>query len=141
MAVDRGWVDFDFGHSSLLVQFSLGRWEFGRIAWAAGQEGGTLRSKSTQPRSTTTRFTPEIYSEEHTSRIFRQSSNPISGFSMMEQVRLCAVWPMENWLGSSMNHIQGWITVGICYWHASQNRSLVHPVGLCTTSLRFAKVY
>ena len=48
----------------------------------------------------------EIYSEEHTSSIFRQSSNPASGFSMMEQFRLCAVWPMENWLGSSMNHIQ-----------------------------------
>ena len=26
--------------------------------------------------------------------------------SMMEQARLCAVWPMENWLGSSWNHIQ-----------------------------------
>ena len=25
--------------------------------------------------------------------IFRQSSNPLSGFSMTEQVRLCAVWP------------------------------------------------
>ena len=22
---------------------------------------------------------------------------------MMEQVRLCTVWPMENWLGSSLN--------------------------------------
>ena len=43
--------------------------------------------------------------------IFRQSSNPVCGFSMMEQVRLCAVWPMENWLGCSLNHIQGWTTV------------------------------
>ena len=25
---------------------------------------------------------------------------------MIEQVRLCAVWTTENWLGSSMNHIQ-----------------------------------
>ena len=33
---------------------------------------------------------------------------------MMEQVRLCAVWPMENWLGSSMNHIQGWMTFSEC---------------------------
>ena len=32
----------------------------------------------------------------HTSSIFRQSSNPVSGFSMMEQVRLCAVWPTER---------------------------------------------
>ena len=49
----------------------------------------------------------EIYSEEHTSSIFRQSSNPVCGCSMMEQVRLCAVWPMENWLGSPMNRTQG----------------------------------
>ena len=76
---------------------------------------------------------PEISSEEHESSIFRQSSNPVSGFSMMEQVRLCAVWPTENWLGSSMNHIQGWNTVWICYWHARQNRSLPHF--LCSFSL------
>ena len=24
---------------------------------------------------------------------------------------LCVVWGMENWLGSSKNHMQGWITV------------------------------
>ena len=39
--------------------------------------------------------------------ILRQSSNPVSvcGFSMMEQVRLCAVWPRENWdrLGNRQN--------------------------------------
>ena len=28
-------------------------------------------------------------SEEHTSSIFRQSSNPVSGFSMMEQALCC----------------------------------------------------
>ena len=42
-------------------------------------------------------------------RVHRQSSNPVCGFSMMEQVRLCAVWSTENWHGSSMNHILGWI--------------------------------
>ena len=56
-----------------------------------------------------------LYSEflvlKHASRILGHSSNPVFGFSMMEQVRLCAVWPTENWLGSSMNHIQGWRTV------------------------------
>ena len=36
------------------------------------------------------------------SSIFRQSSNPVCGFSMMKQVRLFAVLPTENWLGSSM---------------------------------------
>ena len=34
---------------------------------------------------------------KHASSIFRQSSNPVCGFSRMEQVRLCAVWPMA-WL-------------------------------------------
>ena len=33
---------------------------------------------------------------KHDSRILRQSSNPVCGYSMMEQVRLCAVWPTEN---------------------------------------------
>ena len=35
---------------------------------------------------------------------------PVCCFSMMVQVRrLCDVRPTENWLGSSMNHIQGWL--------------------------------
>ena len=34
---------------------------------------------------------------------------------MMEQVRLCALWPMENWLGLSLNQIQGWTTVRESY--------------------------
>ena len=33
----------------------------------------------------------------------------------MEQVRLGAVWPVENRLGSSLNHIQGWTTVRESY--------------------------
>ena len=45
------------------------------------------------------------------SNIFRQSYNPVCGFSMMKQVRLCTVWPTENWIASSLNHIQGWMTV------------------------------
>ena len=38
---------------------------------------------------------------KHDSSILRQSSNPVCGFSMMEQARLCAVWPTErelSWL-------------------------------------------
>ena len=34
----------------------------------------------------------------HDSSILRQSPDPACGFSMMEQVMLCAVWPMENWI-------------------------------------------
>ena len=34
---------------------------------------------------------------------------------MMEQVRLCVVWPTENWLGSSLNQILGWMTVRESY--------------------------
>ena len=40
----------------------------------------------------------DIVSLKHASSIFRQSSNPVSGFSMMEQVRPCAVLLTENWL-------------------------------------------
>ena len=47
-----------------------------------------------------------IYSKGHASSIFRQSSNPGCGFS-----RLSAVWPMENWLVSSMNHRVGSLSV------------------------------
>ena len=28
---------------------------------------------------------------------------------MLEQVRRCSVWPGENWFGSSLNQIQGWV--------------------------------
>ena len=43
---------------------------------------------------------------------------------MMEQVRPCAVCPMENWLGSSMNQIQGWNTVRESYSHALEQGPL-----------------
>ena len=43
---------------------------------------------------------------KHACSILKLSCNPVCGFSIMEQVRFCAVWPMENWRGSSMNHIQ-----------------------------------
>ena len=49
----------------------------------------------------------EFLALKHESRILGHSSNPVRGFSMTEQVRLCAVWPTENWLGSPLNHIQG----------------------------------
>ena len=56
---------------------------------------------------------PDILFLKHASIIFRQSSNHVCDLSMMEKVRLCAVWPMENWIGSFMNHIQGRMTVCI----------------------------
>ena len=49
----------------------------------------------------------------------------VGGFSMMEQVRLCAVWPMENWLGSSFNQIPGWITVREFYSRALEQGLLL----------------
>ena len=45
---------------------------------------------------------PEFLALKHKSRIFGHSSNPVCGFSMMEQVRLCAVWVRENWLGPAL---------------------------------------
>ena len=53
----------------------------------------------------------DILCLKHDSSILRQSSNPVFGFSMIEPVRLLDVWPMENWLGSSMNYMLGWKTV------------------------------
>ena len=53
----------------------------------------------------------ELFALNHQSRILGHSSNPVCDFSVMEQVRLCAVWAMENWLGSSFNQIQGRTTV------------------------------
>ena len=42
------------------------------------------------------------------------------------QVRLCVVRPKENWLGSSMNHIQARLmTVWICYSHLRHIGGLV----------------
>ena len=64
---------------------------------------------------------------KHQSRILEHSSNPVCGFSMIEQpelVRLCAVWPMENWLGSSFNQIQGRTTVRESYPHALEQGPL-----------------
>ena len=47
-----GCVDLDFV-VPLSARFCLGRpgrWEFGKTGWAGGQDDGTHKSKSTQPR-------------------------------------------------------------------------------------------
>ena len=72
------------------------------------------------------RCVPELLVLGHESRILGHSSNSVSGFSMTEQVRLCAVWPMENWLGSSLNQIQGWTAVRESYSRALEQG----PIGL-----------
>ena len=41
----------------------------------------------------------EFLALKHESWTLGHASNPICGFSVMEQVRLCAVWPTENCLG------------------------------------------
>ena len=53
----------------------------------------------------------EFFALKHESRILGHSSNSVCGFSMMEHVRFYAVWPMQNWPGSTLNQIQGWTTV------------------------------
>ena len=70
---------------------------------------------------------PEFLALKHNSRILGHSSNPVCGFSIMEQVRLCAVWPTENWLGSSLNNIQGTTTVRESYSSAFRSRNSAHP--------------
>ena len=44
---------------------------------------------------------------------------------MMEQVRICAVWPTENWHGTSLNQIQGWTTVRESYSRALEQGPLL----------------
>ena len=39
---------------------------------------------------------------KHDSSIFKQSSNPVCGLSMMEQVRLSAVWPIGELTGFAL---------------------------------------
>ena len=68
---------------------------------------------------------PECLALKHESRILGHSSNHVSGFSMVEQVRLSAVWPMENWLVASLNQIQSWTTVRESYSCALEQRPLV----------------
>ena len=67
----------------------------------------------------------EFLALKHESRILGHSSSPVCGFSMMEQVRLCAVWPMYNWLGSSLNQIQGWTTIRESYSRALEQGPLI----------------
>ena len=66
----------------------------------------------------------EFLALKHESRILGYSSNPVCCFSMTEQVRLCAVWPMENWLGSSFNHLQDWTTTRESYPRALEQGPL-----------------
>ena len=69
---------------------------------------GRGRRRSGQ-KSEEERIQSDIVALQHESSI----SNPICGFSMMEQVRLCDVWPTENWLGSSMNHLLSGYATGM----------------------------
>ena len=63
-------------------------------------------------------FQSEFLALKLESMILGHSSNPVCGFSMLELVRLSAFWPMENWLDSSFNQIQGWSTVQESYSRA-----------------------
>ena len=68
--------------------------------------------------------TAEFVALKQESRILVPSSNPVCGFSRMEQVRFCAVWPMENWPDSSLNQTQGWTTVRESYSRALEKGPL-----------------
>ena len=94
-----------------IVETSLGRNEKMQRAEQNVEDGHGRRVSDLQNESQVLSFSlsSDILFLKHASSIFRQSSNPVCGFSMMEQVKLCAVWPTENWLSSSMNDIQGWI--------------------------------
>ena len=55
-------------------------------------------------------------------------------FSMMEQVRLCTVWPTENWLGTSKTTYRVGRMIGICYSRALDRRCLAACCALCSIS-------
>ena len=71
---------------------------------------------------------PEFLALKHDSRILGHSSHPVCGFPMMEQVRLCAVWPIENWLGYSLNQTQCRTTVQKSYSRALEQGPLCQTV-------------
>ena len=52
------------------------------------------------------------------------SFNPVCGFSMIEQIRLCTVWPQEIWFGTSKTtYRDGWM-IWICYSRALERQCL-----------------
>ena len=53
--------------------------------------------------------------------MYKSRTRPI----LTEQVRLCAVFPKENWLSSSLNQIQGWTTVRESYSRALEQGPLM----------------
>ena len=63
----------------------------------------------------------EFLALKQESRILGYSSNPVRD----SQVRLCAVLPMENWPGSSLNQMQGWTTVQESYSQVLEQGSLL----------------
>ena len=71
-------------------------------------------------------FTADMVVLKHESKILGHSFNTVCGFSTMEQVRLCTVLPMDNWLDSSLNRIQGWTTVLESYSRALEQGPLLH---------------
>ena len=65
-----GWVDIDYGNSTT-CPILLRQPEFWQYSYAARQDDGTSRSKSTQPRSMTTCPTLYIEKHNHTCSVFR----------------------------------------------------------------------
>ena len=82
------------------------------------------------PHRSPVRSPSEFLALWHESRILGHSFNPVCGLSMMEQVRLCVFRPMENWLSSSLNQIQGWTTVRESYSRALEQGPLLSVVFL-----------
>ena len=97
-------VNFTFEH--LLEFFSYFQYEFGIFT----RDTLELQKTSCQLLMDAS-CCSEFLALKHESRIHGHSFNIVCGLSMMQQVRLCAVWSMENWFASSLNQIHGWTTV------------------------------
>ena len=77
----------------------------GKLGWGALLQGYLPRSLYVGPDGV---LRPDPLFLKHFSRILRKT---VCGFSITEQVRVCAVWPTENWLLSFLVRILGGKTV------------------------------
>ena len=85
---------------------------------------GSLVHPAGPPKETTPSTWSDILFINHDSSTFRQSSNPVCGSWKSQASSLWAKQHRGKPVPSRRNHIQGWMTVWICYWHALEKGCL-----------------
>ena len=98
-------------------ELSLGLTKTTPILWEKAEKKAFKGMKTSWQRKAAD--TPLVPTPRHESSIFRSVIQP-----MMEQVRLCTVCLMENWLGTSKTKYRvGWM-IWICYSCALERKCL-----------------